>query len=519
MKNKIVCFLFFLFSINFELCLAQGLVSDTNDLDPKPYGHPEVQAAIESSCKKAEQISCDNAYERALEKNYTRKKNCRESKKNKISSVDADCSISEEEFIKNEGSKCLPQCNDIDDDGLWICSDPTATIAPEPELASNCPCPGGVEVFQDGCNISVTCVIGGDNDAEFTVKSPCPTVRGSDPKYPLVKMLSGTLVEWNDAAGVSYNTMEVSWGASGGHGEPGDYYGATIYEGLNYEIIVSSIDMGQGVKFNLGAANAKKNTKNPLDRRNIEFALTGSNPNVEILSQKDIYNAYKNRSKYVQAYTVLEGKGYKERPWTTYDKFIDAMCNMSADKSRCKKELAYTGHRDTEMWENLYLGNGNTSIIGLYSEISSHGCHGATVLNDKDEPAFGIKISSTWCFYFHASWGGRSVWLIDSCDLIRNCCKEIGEVHETHTKCDTCEGDNGEDEECNCREEHTVLYYCKRAVNLYAKNDAWVGQGGGESTGDCGICSTVSGYVDIKGNFSKDPYPISFYQSQPLLIK
>ena len=384
-------------------------------------------------------------------------------------------------------------------------------------LTSGCPCPDGIEVRQDGCSLTFICKIGGDADAELTATTPCPQVRGSDPKYPLVKMLSGTLIEWNGYGDVN-EPMQVSFGAPGGPGMPGDYLGAEFYM-ADYTVTLSSIDIGNNVPFDYGVAESKKNAKNPLDRSNFVFQLIGNNPNVEVLDQHAIYDAYKNRSKYVQAYTVLENKGYGERPWNTYEKFIDAMCDMSTDKTRCKRELAYNGHQDTGMQGNLYLGNGDMSVIGLYSEISSHGCHGATVINDRNEPAFAINIESTWCFYVHADYQAF-VWQVVESKYIGQCCDDWQyEKVDEATVC-TVVSYHGEvvDE---CEEETYDIYdwVCHHYQDKYTNKFGWESmEGSSSSSGDCGICKTVVGYIDENGQPTTEPLGISFYQSQPLLV-
>ena len=541
MKKNLIFFL-----IAVLLCVFQGCIGARTECEVEnpPWGCEDDEGALDSKCSIAHLTHTQQGALKAVRMAEQAQKACAnrndevESKENRDSrdgfkkegmNYDGDfCDLSLHDIAMHVAQDYLDMCGLIvrKNGAPFICDDPSNFTPREPVLRSNCPCPGGIEVTQNGCDIIFTCKIGGDGDASVSVMSPCPTVRGTDPQYPLVKMLSGTLVEWNEPALVRRNGAQVSWGASGGPGAPGDYFGASYYNGVVYDITVSSIDIGQGVQFNIGAANAKKNAKNPLDRRNIEYELFGNNPHVEILSQKDIYNAYKNRSKHVQAYTVLEGKGYRERPWSTYEKFIDGMCDMSSDKARCKRELAYNGHRDTEMQDNLYLGNGNMTIIGLYSDISSHGCHGATILNDNNEPAFGFKISSTWCFYVHVSWGDYSNWLITECNLIRECCVNIKVEwikvpYEVKGEPYDCVDNNG-NMECK-QDSHTEYeeipdFICTEWAEHYEINKDWVSQGGGQSTGDCGQCYTGEGYVDMKGNLSKDPYPVSFYQSQPLLI-
>ncbi len=96
-------------------------------------------------------------------------------------------------------------------------------------LGSGCPCNGGISVATEGCHIKFTCNISGDQSAAIEVTTPCPTVHGTDPKYPLVKMLSGTLVEWNESPVISDNTGGyLSRGAAGGTGSPGAFYGADL---------------------------------------------------------------------------------------------------------------------------------------------------------------------------------------------------------------------------------------------------------------------------------------------------
>lgn len=523
MNRRIIIILIFILCFSTNICFAQQRYDSPEEVNPPIPNRPDVKEEADNKCEEAHALTLEGAVERATKLCASLAKSCSTFDWGELGGdIANECSLTQNECILKRGQAYFDMCNMITEEVAdSVCNDPSNFNGPPPQLAGTCPCPGGIDVKQDGCQITFTCRIGGDSDASVTVKTPCPTIRGTDPKYPLVKMLSGTLVEWNDPASVGYDSWNVSWGASGGTGGPGDYYGAQHYGGIFYEVVVSSLDIGQNVRWDIKKANALKDAKNPLDRKNIEFALTGGNPNVEVLSQRDIYEAYKNRSNYVQAYLALENKGYGERPWNTYEKFIDGMCNMSSDKARCKKELAYHGHKDTEMQGNLYLGNGDMSIIGLYSEISSHGCHGATVISDKGEPAFGIELSSTWCFYIHASWGDYSTWQITSCEFFKRCCVEIGvETYEV----DCCrggerEGDDGEIE-CidpgKCEEQE---YYCAREMDHYILKEDWVSQGGGESSGDCGTCTTVNGYVNPAGNFTTDPYPISFYQSQPLLIR
>ena len=208
-------------------------------------------------------------------------------------------------------------------------------------LGSDCPCPGGVSVTSDEGGLTFLCNIGGDQHASVKIIAPYPVVKGANPQYPLVGMLTGVYVEWEGDAFVEYDVpSQLTWGAPNGTSEEGGYYGAQVLDGVFYDITVSSIFTG--LTFNEGYADALSRKKNPLDRTNIEFAMPVNVDGVDVLSTKDIYMAYKNNSKYVQAYTVFAGRGFGERPWTTYEKFIDAMCEMSSyEKSKCVKAISW----------------------------------------------------------------------------------------------------------------------------------------------------------------------------------
>ncbi|MBQ6518141.1 MAG: hypothetical protein IJI14_05430 [Anaerolineaceae bacterium] len=382
-------------------------------------------------------------------------------------------------------------------------------------LTSGCPCPEGIEIKKNGCSITFVCKIGGDTNAELTATTPCPQVRGTDPKYPLVKMLSGTLIEWNGYGTVT-EPMTISFGAPGGISSPGAYFGAEYYQ-ANYTVTLSSIDIGQNRIFDENVADKMKGRKHPLDRSNFVFQLVGGNEYVKVLDQHDIYNAYKNKGPEVQAYLALANKGWGERPWTTYEEFVKGMCKMSSSPRRCTRELGYKSHKDYGMQGNLYLGNGDMSILGLYSEVSSHGCHGATVVNDKGEPAFAVNIESTWCFYVHAEYQGFT-WQIVESKYIGQCCDDwqwvkVGEEEVCSEKV----GGGSTDEDC---EFHDVMSWeCQHYQEKYTNKYGWESIGGTSvSTGDCGVCGSAIGYIDEKGKSTTKPLGVSFYQSQPLLL-
>ena len=94
------------------------------------------------------------------------------------------------------------------------------------KMSGKCGCPSTPQYKVDGCNITISCDLEDDSAATVEVKVPCPTVAVTDPQYPLVKMLSGTLVEWKKS-GVAESNLDgfLSWGAPGGTGEPDNFYG------------------------------------------------------------------------------------------------------------------------------------------------------------------------------------------------------------------------------------------------------------------------------------------------------
>ena len=282
--------------------------------------------------------------------------------------------------------------------------------------------------------------------------------------------------------------------------------------------VVSSVDIGD--VWNSGAAAAATRANDILDRKNVEYSLVGGNPNVKVLTQKEIWQAYKSRTDEVQAYLVLANKGYKERPWTTYEKFVKAMCKDSVNGSRfCEKELSAANTSISGIKNHVFYGNAKTSIIGVYSDISSHGCHGATVINDQGEPAFAIKIKSTWCLYIHVGFETAWAWRAAEARVFVGHCCENEPVY-------VCEG------------EHTVLYdgiestvcskeyYACWMYDFYTADIHWVestGLGFGTKIDKCG-CFEITTYQTVDGKVfdsldDKSPLAVSFYQSQPLLIR
>ena len=241
--------------------------------------------------------------------------------------------------------------------------------------------------------------------------------------------------------------------------------------------------------------------------------MVGGNEYTEVLDVKDIYDAYKSRSKYVQAYLALAGKGWGERPWTTFDKFVDAMCKYSESPRKCKR--AITGIDFEGFRGNFWLGNGNPTIIGLYSEISSHGCHGATVLNDQGEPAFGFIFKSTFCIYLHSSWDGYFNYGNTRATHMGECCvapeKKIVDLGQQCADYGT--------KDFHCWNNIRIDWKCNQWADIWQCEDGYNYEGPGESSEDCKQCIDIEGWIDASGNFHTDPFPLSFYQSQPLLLR
>ena len=155
--------------------------------------------------------------------------------------------------------------------------------------------------------------------------------------------------------------------------------------------------------------------------------------------------------------------------------------------------------------------------------MSSHSCHGGSVIGDNGEPAFGIRVKSTWCFYAHASFEEAWLWNAtvgkdevgqcceDGSVVKRNCSTCGGECHVTDEGAEYCD----EEYECGC-ERYCIVHEYAWATYEWEEMNAY----GHESTGDCGICYDFENWYDGDGNLHlQDMSKVSFYQSQPLLVK
>ena len=77
-----------------------------------------------------------------------------------------------------------------------------------------------------------------DNAILVKIDITCPTVAGTDPKYPLVKMLSGTLVEWR--VGDEYVESPHVLKYTNSSNKEG--YGTKVFTDFNLSIVVSLVD-------------------------------------------------------------------------------------------------------------------------------------------------------------------------------------------------------------------------------------------------------------------------------------
>ena len=186
----------------------------------------------------------------------------------------------------------------------------------------------------------------------------------------------------------------------------------------------------------------------------------------------------------------------------------------------------FLGYRDLGREGFLYLGNGDPLLIGLYSEVSSHGCHGATTVNDQGDPAFGIKITSTWCFYVHAEWSGASFWNLDDVVDRAQCCLKAENVTIQRTgyqrsipggsiSCSPSEPG------CKAVTYNEVVKHCLDWRHYYSVFESWHSMGAGSSSGDCGICQTSTKFwaydYSLLDSAKDEMYGVAFYQSQPLI--
>ena len=374
------------------------------------------------------------------------------------------------------------------------------------KLSGLCGCPTKPKIEIKGCEFHVSCDLADDNNTVIGFTVPCPTVASTDPQYPLVKMLSGTLVEWRVSDKRVKAPSTITYGNKGV-----EAYGSEIFVGFDLDIVISTVDTGK--KWNITEAEKIVKSTEKHSRTNIEFELESPGFAVEVMTPKDIYYAYKNRSSQVQAYLATAGKGWGERPWSTYEKFVNDMCKESQKNYICKRSLL--GREYLGRVGNYYLGNGNPTILGVYSEASSHTAHGATRLNNKGEPAFGIRFESTFYVYFQAKWVNHGTYgNVAAIDMGPACTSVYYITHPIWISDISCDEtgcvDNGYWGTYRTR-------HCASWVEVFGCVDDYIMSGTGESAEDCPECVKISGWVKNKVKHT-DPYPISFYQSQPLLI-
>ena len=188
MKKRKLCF--FLFAIVFNLltinlCLA--VVSEC-EMDISTWGCKDDEAVLEGKCSMAYLKSRQRGARRAVETLDSVQQTCAnrgsgsaysqnqsDRTRGDLSKIGIDpkgdiCSLSPQDIINKAAADYLDMCGLITDENQpFVCDDPSNFTPREPELKSNCPCPGGVEVIVSGCDIIFHCKIGGDNDATVTV--------------------------------------------------------------------------------------------------------------------------------------------------------------------------------------------------------------------------------------------------------------------------------------------------------------------------------------------------------------
>ncbi|MBQ6517233.1 MAG: hypothetical protein IJI14_00850 [Anaerolineaceae bacterium] len=378
------------------------------------------------------------------------------------------------------------------------------------KMSGLCGCPSEPQIVVKGCNITVSCDLEDDAHTIVKLEIPCPTASNTDPKYPLVKMLSGTLVEWRVNNGRVQAPATLTYGSKGA-----EAYGSEVFAGFDLDIIVSTVDTGK--KWNQNAADAIVQSTNKYSRTNIEFELEKPGFAVELMTPKDIFEAYKTKSNEVQAYLALANQGFGERPWTTYEKFVNNACKGSQKPHGCSRALL--GREHLGRVGNFYLGNGNPTILGVYSEASSHTAHGATTVNDKGEPAFGIRFKSTFYVYFHASWADHGTYgNVQEVFMGYACTYVYTRTHESTEETCPSECDPGVTSCCYEETTYWETTHCGEWTEICGCEDDYIMSGGGQSSEDCPQCVKIFGYLDKKGTAHTDPFPVSFYQSQPLLI-
>lgn len=186
-KSKLFFFLFtFVFNLlSFNLCLAARTVCE---MDTTTWGCENDQEALDSKCSMAHLTHTQQGALRAIETVNSVQTACANRGSGSVRSqmqldraqqelnntgVDYNgdiCSLSPQEIVNRIAADYLDMCGLITDENQpFICDDPSNFTPREPELRSNCPCPGGIEVIVSGCDIIFHCKIGGDNDATVTV--------------------------------------------------------------------------------------------------------------------------------------------------------------------------------------------------------------------------------------------------------------------------------------------------------------------------------------------------------------
>ena len=152
-----------------------------------------------------------------------------------------------------------------DDDGDGFVCPPNEPPALVPRIKNaDCPCIGGLKVEMDGCTAHLSCTLDEDKRYTANVELPCPHVADPNPEYPLVKMLSGTLVEWLLPEIELDVPKFLGRGAPAGMAGEGAFPGAEVINSPKVTFMISSVDTGN--KWN------PEKAKSITSRQNILYA-------------------------------------------------------------------------------------------------------------------------------------------------------------------------------------------------------------------------------------------------------
>lgn len=410
----------------------------------------------------------------------------------------------------NTGQKCLDKNKTFDPPAYLD----DFQLGRYPIFKTKFPCPD-FTIQGSGCSTKLVCRFGDDEDKQIEMRVPCPAAGAkSHPEYPLVRMLSGTTFEWTNLSepiGAGF-IGDLKYGVNE-ELKTGKYIGAEWYFDVTATFTLSSIYVGR--EWSTDKANSAARAKPKLERTNIEFSHNGR---AILLTAQDIFDAYKSKSEYVQAYLALMERNFGEREYINYQAFMADICRDALNRTQCTTMLDSNNNSLLTGPEGLYMGNANPTILGVYSEYSSHPCHGGSVIKD-GQPAFAITVKSTWYYYLHLEWGDAWKWVVPQGDdniYLGICCIKEG-ITKTYTyQKISCMGPD----ECYQHDVTVNVWGCVESEQYWLRHIVFepIGGGAGSSVVDYGGNVDIYGFIKNGGDFSDAPLPISYYQSQPLLV-